>query len=73
MLIFWYFCNKNTQTGICYILVNNVTLLGIVHQARPAALERSFGWLNHSRWLWKNREHTLHNSCRMMVLAFISI
>ena len=36
-------------------------------------VERSFGWLNHSRRLWKNCERTLHNSCQMMVLAFISI
>ena len=36
-------------------------------------VERSFGWLNHYRRLWKNCERTLHNSCQMMVLAFISI
>jgi len=36
-------------------------------------VERSFGWLNHARRLWKNCERTLHNSCQMMVLAFISV
>jgi len=35
--------------------------------------ERSFGWLNHARRLWKNCEHALRNSCQMMVLAFISV
>jgi len=36
-------------------------------------VERSFGWLNHARRLWKNCERTLHNSCQMMVLAFTSV
>ena len=35
--------------------------------------ERSFGWLNHARRLWKNCERALHNSCQMMVLAFIPV
>ena len=36
-------------------------------------VERSFGWLNHARRLWKNCERALHNSCQMMVLAFIPV
>ena len=35
--------------------------------------ERSFGWLNHARRLWKNCERALHNSCQMVVLAFIPV
>jgi transposase len=36
-------------------------------------VERSFGWLDKHRRLWKNCERTLHNSCQMLILAFISI
>ena len=35
--------------------------------------ERSFGWLEKSRRLWKNCERKLHTSLQMTVLAFISI
>ena len=35
--------------------------------------ERSFGWLEKSRRLWKNCERKLHTSLQMTLLAFISI
>ena len=36
-------------------------------------VERSFGWLDKARRLWKNCERTLYNSLQMLTLAFISI
>ena len=36
-------------------------------------VERSFGWIEHCRRLWKNCERFLRNSKQMLVLAFISI
>lgn len=36
-------------------------------------VERSFGWIDHARRLWKNCERSLHNSLQMLILAFISI
>ena len=36
-------------------------------------VERSFGWLEKHRRLWKNCEKLLHTSKQMVVLAFISI
>jgi len=36
-------------------------------------VERTFGWLDKCRWLWKNCERTLHNSCQMLVMALIGI
>ena len=36
-------------------------------------VERCFGWLDKCRRLWKNCERTLHNSCQMVVLAFVAI
>jgi len=36
-------------------------------------VERSFGWIDNARRLWKNCERTLHNSLQMLILAFISI
>lgn len=36
-------------------------------------VERSFGWLEKSRRLWKNCERKLHTSLQMTVLAFIAI
>ena len=36
-------------------------------------VERSFGWLDKSRRLWKNCERKLHTSMQITVLAFISI
>jgi len=36
-------------------------------------VERSFGWLEKYRRLWKNCERKLHTSMQMTVLAFISI
>lgn len=34
-------------------------------------VERSFGWLEKCRRLWKNCERTLNTSLQMMVLAFL--
>ena len=36
-------------------------------------VERSFGWLDKNRRLWKNCERKLHNFMQFTVLAFISI
>ncbi len=36
-------------------------------------VERSFGWLDKSRRLWKNCEHKLHSAHQMIVLAFIAL
>jgi transposase len=40
---------------------------------RRWVVERSFGWLDKHRRLWKNCERYLHNSLQMIILAFISI
>ncbi|MDR1315339.1 MAG: hypothetical protein LBK13_00580 [Spirochaetales bacterium] len=34
---------------------------------------RSFGWLDKAHRLWKNCERKLHNSLRMVILAFIAV
>ena len=36
-------------------------------------VERSFGWIDNARRLWKNCERSLHNSLQMVIVAFISI
>jgi transposase len=36
-------------------------------------VERTFGWLDKARRLWKNCERKLHNSCQMAVLALIGV
>ena len=36
-------------------------------------VERSFGWIDKARRLWKNCERTLHNSLHMLIFAFIAI
>jgi transposase len=36
-------------------------------------VERTFGWLDKARRLWKNCEHTLHQSCQMLLFALIAI
>jgi transposase len=36
-------------------------------------VERSFGWLDKARRLWKNCERKIHNSCQMVILAFIAV
>lgn len=36
-------------------------------------VERSFGWLDKCRRLWKNCERKLHTSLQMAVLAFIAL
>jgi transposase len=36
-------------------------------------VERTFGWLEKFRRLWKNCERKLHTSLQMTVLAFISL
>jgi transposase len=37
------------------------------------AVERTFGWLDKSRRLWKNCERTLHNSLQMTILSLVSV
>ena len=36
-------------------------------------VERTFGWLENYRRLWKNCERTLENTVQMTVLAFVSL
>ena len=36
-------------------------------------VERTFGWLDKCRRLWKNCERLLHNSLQMISLAFIRL
>jgi transposase len=36
-------------------------------------VERSFGWIDKARRLWKNCERKLHHSQQMVVLAFIAV
>ena len=36
-------------------------------------VERTFGWLDKCRRLWKNCERLLHNSLQMIFLAFIRL
>jgi transposase len=36
-------------------------------------VERTFGWIDNARRLWKNCESTLHNSLQMFILALISV
>ncbi len=36
-------------------------------------VERTFGWLDKSRRLWKNCERKLSNSLQMILLALISV
>jgi transposase len=36
-------------------------------------VERTFGWLDKARRLWKNCERTLHDSLQMLILALISV
>jgi len=36
-------------------------------------VERSFGWLDHFRRLWKNCERKLHTTHQMVTLGFISV
>lgn len=36
-------------------------------------VERTFGWLDKCRRLWKNCEQKLHTASQMMVLAFIAL
>jgi len=36
-------------------------------------VERTFGWLDKSRRLWKNCERSLHNALQMTILALLSV
>jgi transposase len=36
-------------------------------------VERTFGWLEHFRRLWKNCERLLHNSLQMTVFDFVAL
>jgi transposase len=40
---------------------------------RRWVVERTFGWLEKYRRLWKNCERKIHNSLHMTVLAFIAL
>jgi transposase len=40
---------------------------------RRRVVERTFGWLEKFRRLWKNCERKIHNTLQMVVLAFISL
>lgn len=36
-------------------------------------VERSFGWIDKARRLWKNCERLLHNSLQVLIFAFVAI
>jgi len=36
-------------------------------------VERTFGWLDKARRLWKNCERSLHNALQMTILALVSV
>jgi transposase len=40
---------------------------------RRWVIERTFGWLEKFRRLWKNGERKIHNTLQMTVLAFIAL
>ena len=40
---------------------------------RRWVVERTFGWLDKARRLWKNCERKIHNACQMVVLALIAV
>lgn len=40
---------------------------------RRWVVERSFGWLDKARRLWKNCERKIHHSTQMLIVAFISV
>jgi transposase len=41
--------------------------------AKRWVVERTFGWLDKARRLWKNCERKLHNSLQMVIFALISV
>jgi transposase len=40
---------------------------------RRRVVERTFGWLDKARRLWKNCERTIHNSGQILVFALIAV
>jgi transposase len=36
-------------------------------------VERSFGWIDKCRRLWKNCERTIHNSCQILIFALLAV
>jgi transposase len=54
-------------------VVKRNELHGFVVLPKRWVAGRSFGWLDKARRLWKNCERKLHNSLRMVILAFIAI
>lgn len=36
-------------------------------------VERTFGWIDKARRLWKNCERKIHNACQMLILALIAV
>jgi transposase len=40
---------------------------------RRWVVERTFGWLDKARRLWKNCEHTIHHSGQMLLFALIAV
>ena len=36
-------------------------------------VERTFGWIDKARRLWKNCERKLHTSCQMLIFALIAV
>ena len=51
-------------------MVKRKELRAFVALAQRWVVERSFGWLNKCRRLWKNCERKLHTSLQMVVLSF---
>jgi transposase len=36
-------------------------------------VERTFGWIDKARRLWKNCERKIHNSCQMVIFALLAV
>lgn len=66
----------NAIRGICKVEVEVVKrneLHKFVVLAKRWIVERTFGWLDKCRRLWKNCERKLHNALQMVTLAFIRL
>ena len=59
--------------GIDIDIVKRTELHKFAIVPKRCIVERTFGWLEHYRRLWKNCERKLDNTVQMTVLAFISL
>jgi transposase len=75
------YTGENFANAVKNILGNNVEvevvkrdeLHKFVVLPKRWVVERTFGWLDKARRLWKNCERLLHNSLQMTLLALIAV